>query len=330
MSWFYDALLRAEKDRPGAGKDGGASVSSPGGDSFLTAIESLSSMSTKGTPATTRAVSSAAVLTEEAPVPSPEVPTPAAVPATFVAAEKAQSRNGYRHLDLPVQEESRLVFHTDSHGLAAEQFRLLRRTLSQEFNKGAVVMITSPGVGDGKTLTSLNLCASLADGGDATLLVEVDVRRPTVGKILGPIAPPGIEDVYAGKVEPTQAIHLVEKLSFHAAMVAKVPSNPSHLVNGEGMKQLLAWGRERFRWVVLDAPPVLPAADVADLLPLADVILLVIRAQNTPRELSKRAFEMMGKRLYGVILNEATIDSNPYYRYLDPYYYQGSGAANGH
>ena len=56
---------------------------------------------------------------------------------------------------------------------------------SQEFVSGGVLMITSPSVGDGKTLTSLNLCACLADSGDATLFVEADVRRPTAGKLLG-------------------------------------------------------------------------------------------------------------------------------------------------
>jgi hypothetical protein len=56
------------------------------------------------------------------------------------------------------------------------------------------------------------------------------------------------------------------------------------------------------------------------LLPFVDAVLLVVRAQSTPRELSKRAFEMLGKRLHGVIFNEATIDSNPYYGYLDQSY----------
>jgi len=266
-------------------------------------------------------LSATAVTTEEPPVPSPEPPSEVVPSTTFVPSEAAESANGFRHLTLPYREESRLVFHTDPHGLAAEQFRLLRRTLSQEFTNGAVLMITSPGVGDGKTLTCLNLCACLADSGDSTLLVEADIRRPTARKTLGcPIEPPGFEDVLQGKVEPAQAIHWIEDLSFHAAMVAKTPSDPSHLVNGEEMKQFLSWARERFRWVVLDTGPVLPSADVSDLLPLAEVVLLVIRAQSTPRELSKRALEMLGKRLHGVILNEATIDSNPYYRYLSNYY----------
>jgi capsular exopolysaccharide synthesis family protein len=219
------------------------------------------------------------------------------------------------------------VFHTDPYGLTAEQFRLLRRTLSQESATGAVLMITSPGVGDGKTLTSLNLCTCLADSGEPTLLVEADVRRPTVGRVLGcAIEPPGIEDALAGNVEPSKAIHLIEGLSFHAAMVAQIPSDPSRLVNGAMVRQFLAWAREHFRWVVLDAAPVLPAADVSELLNITDGAILVIRAQSTPRELSKRAIEVLGKRLYGVIFNEVTIDASPYYRYLSKYN-RGGGAS---
>jgi Mrp family chromosome partitioning ATPase len=66
---------------------------------------------------------------------------------------------------------------------------------------------------------------------------------------------------------------------------------------------------------VIDAPPVFPAADVAELLPLADGALLVIRAQSTPRELTKRALEMLGTRLHAVIFNAAPVDS-----YLDRHY----------
>ena len=130
------------------------------------------------------------------------------------------------------------------------------------------------------------------------------------------VEPPGIEDALAENVEPSQAIHSIEELSLHTAMVAKIPEDPSHLLNGAGVKRFLAWARSIFTGLCSMLPPVLPAADVAELLPFADAVLLVVRAQSTPRELSKRAFEMLGKRLHGVIFNEATVDSNPYYGYL--------------
>jgi protein-tyrosine kinase len=314
MSWFYEALVRAEKDRPKSGNGTRARMPSRDGESFLAPIEPLPSIATATSPSKPDVSSSASLSTAE------NLSTPPGLPRPDIHGEAGKSPNGFRHLALPLREESRLVFQTDPHGLPAEQFRLLRRTLRYEFPAGAVLMITSPGEGDGKTLTSLNLSACLASLGDATLLVEADVRRPTLRNILGgAIAPPGIEDAWAGKAEPRQAIHLIDELSLHAAPVAKIPENPSQLVNASGVKQFLAWARENFRWVVIDAPPVLPAADVAELLPLADGALLVIRAQSTPRELSGRAFEILGTHLHGVIFNAATVDSNPYYGYLDPH-----------
>ena len=230
------------------------------------------------------------------------------------------TRNGFRRLCVRFREDSRMSFHTDPYGLPAEQLRLLRRILNQEFGTGAVLMITSPGIGDGKTLTSLNLCACLAESGDPTLLVEADVRRPAVRRILGSaVEPPGIEDVLEGTEHPCKAVHFIEGLSFHVVMVARIPHDPARLINRGMVKPFLDWAREHFHWVVLDATPVLPAADVFELVNLTDGALLVVRAQHTPRELSKRAIELLEKSLYGVIFNGVTTDSSPYYRYLTKY-----------
>src|SRR4051812_38492044 len=228
--------------------------------------------------------------------------------------------NGFRRLSLAKNATSRLIFLSDPHGLAAEQFRFLRRTLEQKFPHGAVLLVTSPAPRDGKTLTSINLSSCLADSGRSTLLVEGDIRQPAVEKALGAsIEGPGIEEAFAGAVDPAQTIHFLESLSFYVSLVLNPPADPSRLVSGNGAKQYLTWARERFHWVVIDSPPVLPAVDVAHLATLADAVLLVVRAQSTPRDLLTRAFEMLGDRLSGVVLNEATVESNPYYRYLADY-----------
>jgi capsular exopolysaccharide synthesis family protein len=245
-------------------------------------------------------------------------------PPAAPASEPEISPNGFRRLQVGYSENSRLVFQTDRHGLAAEQFRFLRRNLEQKFPRGAVLLVTSPAPRDGKTLTCLNLSSCLADTGRSTLLLEGDIRRPSVHRILGgtDIAP-GIEDVLSGTATPSQAIHFVEELSIHVALVAKPPAEPSRLVSGTSFKQLVEWAREQFDWVVIDSPPVLPAADVTQLMPLADAVLAVIRTHSTPRELAVRTFEVLGNRLSGVILNGATVDSNPYYRYLSEYREKG-------
>jgi capsular exopolysaccharide synthesis family protein len=237
--------------------------------------------------------------------------------------------SGFRRLRVRYSENSRLVFQTDRHGLAAEQFRFLRRNLEQKFPRGGVLLVTSPAAKDGKTLTCLNLCSCLADTGCSTLLLEGDIRKPSVYRLLGgtDIAT-GIEDVLSGAATPSQAIYFVEELSLHVAMVVNPPTEPSRLIRGASFKQVVEWARGRFNWIVIDSPPVLPAADVMQLIPLADAVLAVIRAHCTPRELAVRTFEMLGNRLSGVVLNGATDDSNPHYRYLSEYREKGIAPAD--
>ncbi len=227
------------------------------------------------------------------------------------------SPEDFRQLSLSSREDCRLTLQTDPHGLAAEQFRFLRRNLEQKFPKGGVLLITSPAPQDGKTLTALNLASYLAESGRPTLLVEGDIRKPSVHKAIGaPNDGAGVEEAMAGTIDPRESIQFIEQLSFYVAMVNTPPVDPSRVISGNGTKRFLGWARENFDWVIVDSPPVLAAADVAQLATLVDAVLLVVRAQSTPRDLTTRAFEMLGDRLSGVILNEAAIESNPYYRYL--------------
>jgi capsular exopolysaccharide synthesis family protein len=322
MSWFYDALKRVEEDNPANGQDRPSELIEDGR-SFLGTLESIAAIGRAPAKADARgAVKQAqAEPTNEKPatmLPMQQNDSVAGILPLNVEAVN----NGYRKITLPVREDSRLVFHSDQHGLAAEQYRLLRRNLIQDFAKPAVLMITSPGEGDGKTLTALNLASCLADSGAPTLLVELDIRRPTLRKLLGwEIEAPGIEDALAGKVPAYQSVCYVEDFSLHVAPVVQIPRDPSHLVNSKGTRDFIAGARERFRWIIVDSAPAVPAADVADLLSLTDGVLLVIRAQRTPKDLTKRAFELLGRRLHSIIFNGATIHSNPHYRYLSRYYH---------
>lgn len=321
MSWFYDALKRVEKENPATLGEGGSAVLTDDGASFLDTLETIA---IGRTPAKVESRLPVPQVGEENPAKVPPSASkdysPVVVPVT--AADLSPSVNGYRRLTVPVREDSRLVFHTDRHGLAAEQYRLLRRNLIQDFPKTSVLMITSPGEGDGKTLTALNLAACLADSGEPTLLVELDIRRPTLRKLLGcKVEAPGVEDALNGKVPAYQSVCYVEDFSLHVALVVETPRDPSHLVNGKGVREFISGARERFRWIIIDAAPTVPAADVADLLSLTDGVLLVVRAQITPKDLTKRAFELLGRRLHSVVFNEATVHSNPHYRYLSRYYH---------
>lgn len=226
------------------------------------------------------------------------------------------SPQDFRRISLSCQEDCRLTMLADPHGLPAEQFRFLKKSLEHKFPRGGVLLITSPAPQDGKTLMAMNLASYLAESGCPTLLVEGDIRQPSFHKVLGVSNDgAGVEEAMAGMIDLREAVQFVEQLSSYVAMVKTPPEDPSRVIGGNDTKRVLSWARDNFHWVIVDSPPVLATADVDQLSTLVDGVFLVVRAQSTPRDLVKRAFEVLAERLSGVILNDAPIESSPYYRY---------------
>ncbi len=318
MSWVYEALQRAQTESPQPKGANGEDTVGLDAAAILGEIEALACLNEE--------VSREAVL-EPVQFTAPAIQNPKAQveqPQEATDPETSQqnevTRTGYPPLKLTLRSDSRLIFCTDNLGMAAEQFRILRRKLSQMFSDGGVLIVTSPTTGDGKTLTSINLSSCLAETGQSTLLIDTDLRRPSVRKVLARGSDtPGWSDLMAEGKPPQESICQIEDLRFHVAFLGNARSDPSKVINGRRFREFLGWARGNFHWVVLDTSPVLPAADVVDLMPRADGTLMVIRAESTPGALSKRAFELVGKNLRGVIFNGATISSTPDYRYLRDY-----------
>lgn len=228
--------------------------------------------------------------------------------------------NGFRRLEVRVNRDSRVVFQAEPNSVAVEQYRLLRRNLAEHFPQGGTLLITSPGKGDGKTLNAINLAWCLAETSAPTLLAEVDLRQPSIARVLNFNPTPGIESAMAGESQPESVVSAVNGTSLHVAAVAKAQADPVHLLKSPDAKNFLEWAHSKFRWVILDAPPVIPAADVPELAPMVDAILMVVRVRTTPRDLVRKSFEMVGERLRGVILNEATLCWDSYYHYFSHYH----------
>ena len=315
MSWFYDALKEAAKKGQPAGRVPPPAASADEGSVLLDTLQAVSPIAGKWCQAAPSIAESAARTEMPAPDPAPTCPK---LKKQFASLSW---NNGFRHISPALREEARLVLRSSPHGLAAEQFRFLRQKLNQEFKDGGVLMVTSAGKSDGKTLTSINLCSSFSDLGQSTLLVEVDIHRPSIARTLNcDIEGAGVESAFCGKASPHEVVHALDNLGFHAAMVAKHPLGSTPRLSSGAVDNFLAWARQRFRWIVLDAPPAVLVADVAEVLPLTDAALLVVRAQNTPRALLEAALQTLGSHLRGVVFNEASTHSAPQYKYLDTYY----------
>ncbi len=220
--------------------------------------------------------------------------------------------------------ENRLVFVSDPGGVVAEQYRVMRRKLTEKYPAGGTILITSPGSGDGKTLTSTNLAWCLAETGAPTLLAEMDLRNPSVARLLGyTCESSGIESVLAGIEDLEAILRQINRMKFHVASAGKVTPNPVDLLTGRPIKELLTWSRQNYKWIVVDSPPLFPLADALELTALSDFTVLVVRAQVSPRALVEKAVEMLGQRLQQVIMNEGTECADSSYRYISAYYPYG-------
>jgi len=200
---------------------------------------------------------------------------------------------------------------------AAEQYRGLRTRLSH--TEGAqhlrTVLVTSPQKGEGKSLTAANLALTMAQElNRSVVLVEADLRKPSLQHMFGLPPGPGLADYLAGAVDLRTAMKFLPDYQLTVLPAGMSPTNPAELLGSTAMRRMLDQLRSRFDRVILDTPPILPLADVAVLSPMVDGVLLVVRAGVTPRpaiENALRAFD--SSRLLGVVLNESGMEED--YRY---------------
>ena len=208
----------------------------------------------------------------------------------------------------------------------AESYRALRTSLLLS-NLGAppkVIMVTSARPQEGKTTTSINTAIVLAQKGVRVLLVDADLRRPSVHKTLGMGPRSGLSNVLTGSATLQQTITispLVPNLFILPA--GTPPPNPAELLASAHMRDLITELREQFDHIVLDTPPTLSVTDAVVLSPRADATILVIRSGQTTKQALRRSRDILmqvNAHVAGVLLNAVDLTSPDYYYY---YEYQG-------
>jgi capsular exopolysaccharide synthesis family protein len=205
---------------------------------------------------------------------------------------------------------------TEPTGLAAEQYKILRWRLCNLHPNGGVVLITSPSPGEGKTLTSVNLAYCLAEAGHRTCLVDLDFRAPGVAPTLGyAFEEDSVEDVLTGRRTINQSIRQLGDRSLYVLGVRKRLVSPGDLLSSASLTPLLTDLRVMFQWVILDFAPILPMGDVAEVVANVDGALMVIRSGKTDKSMVVPSLEMLGPKLWGVIVNDSPINGSSYYGY---------------
>jgi len=208
----------------------------------------------------------------------------------------------------------------------AESYRALRTSLLLS-NLGApprVIMVTSARPQEGKTTTSINTAIVLAQKGVRVLLVDADLRRPSVHKTLGMGPRSGLSNVLTGSATLQQAITVSPVLpNLFILPAGTPPPNPAELLASSHMRDLIAELREQYDHIVMDTPPTLSVTDAVVLSPRADATILVIRSGQTTKQALRRARDILmqvNAHVAGVLLNAVDLTSPDYYYY---YEYQG-------
>jgi succinoglycan biosynthesis transport protein ExoP len=209
----------------------------------------------------------------------------------------------------------------------SEAFRALRTSLllSQADHPPQVILVTSALPREGKTTAAVNLAVTLAQLGDRTLLIDSDMRKPGIRRALNLTTgrDVGLSSYLAGVStldEVTVPHPTIENLV--ALTTGPVPPSPADLLSSHRMREAIAELRHKFKFVVIDSPPVMAATDAVLISALTDGVLLVVRSGETPKEAFTRTRDLLAAvkcRLLGVVLN-AVDSSAPDYYYSYRYY----------
>jgi protein-tyrosine kinase len=244
-----------------------------------------------------------------------EVPVQATPAAEPPGAETA--RRGVAELD------HHLVAALAPTSLAAEQYRSLRTRLKRAEGSRNVrtIAITSPAKGDGKSLTAANLALTMAqEFQQRVLVVDADLRRPTIHRLFGLDDGPGLADVLMNVAELDQALVSLPEYHLTVLPAGAPPNHPAELLGSATMRRVLDALRTRFDRILIDVPPVAPLADFHVLAPMVDGLLMIVRAGITPKPAIERALSGLDtSKVLGLVLNESGSEGT------DAYYYEGYG-----
>ena len=224
------------------------------------------------------------------------------------------------------KEAVELVTQSRPQSQMAESYRALRTSLLLT-SLGAppkTILVTSALPQEGKTTTSINTAIVLAQKGTRVLLIDADLRRPSIHKTLGMGPRTGLSNVLTGNATLQQATVRSSILpSLFVLPAGTPPPNPAELLASSLMKDVLAELREQYDHIVVDTPPTLSVTDAVVMSTRADAVVLVIRSGQTTKQALRRARDLLmqvNARVSGVLLNAVDLTSPDYYYY---YEYQG-------
>jgi len=217
-------------------------------------------------------------------------------------------------------------------GVVTEAYRTLRSSLlfNRERDQGNIILVTSSIPQEGKSTTAINLARALGESGEPTLVVDFDLRRSSVHSHLRLYREPGLSDYCSREMKLEAVMQSTKEPNLSAVTSGKLPPNPPALIGSTAVKRFLDECRERFTWIILDAPPIVSVTDPLLLAKIADMVLMVVRYNQVDRKLARRsliALRRTDARVVGVVLNGIDPKSDSYHYYYS--YYQERRESDG-
>lgn len=221
----------------------------------------------------------------------------------------------------------KMITVTDPTSVDTEQFNTIRTNIkfSNVDKDYKTLMVTSPNISEGKSTVSANIATTFAKQGLHTLLVDSDLRRPTVNATFGIDNPQGLSNYLSERnFDINSIIYKTSVKNLYVMPSGPIPPNPSELIGSKRMAELIKKLSDQLDLVIFDAPPVLSVTDAQIVSTNVDGTILVVRANKTEKAAVKEAVRLIkqvGGHIIGTILNDVEVKGSGYYGYYDYYGY---------
>ncbi|MGM0126310.1 hypothetical protein IGI37_003739 [Enterococcus sp. AZ194] len=215
--------------------------------------------------------------------------------------------------------EIQLITLKDPFSPLTEQFRTIRTNLQYISEKTQTILITSAGPGEGKSTVSANLAVMFAKAGKKVLLVDADLRRPTVNRTFGSNNAKGLSTLLRTERSLSEVAQQTAVKHLSIVTSGPRPVNPSELLGSERMSQLIKEVEQHYDYILFDSPPVTAVTDAQVLAAKTDGVVLVVREGKSKKEALRQTKElllMVSATILGVVYNEATHMVDSGYNYF--------------
>ncbi|MBW8350268.1 CpsD/CapB family tyrosine-protein kinase [Bacillus sp. IITD106] len=202
----------------------------------------------------------------------------------------------------------------------SEQYRTIRTNIqfSSVDEEIRTLMITSSGPTEGKSTTTANLAVVFAQQGKKVLLVDADMRKPTVHYTFGITNTYGLTNILTRQIELQEAVKTTDIPTLDVLTSGPIPPNPAELLSSKGMRDFFELGKEHYDMLIFDTPPVLAVTDAQVLANKCDGTILVVSSGKTEIESAQKTKDLLMSakaKVLGVVLNNKKMEKTDYYYY---------------